>query len=243
MESNNYAVICKSLGDRGNKIFKSARDDLPPILVVSRLEEAIRKYRQALLWATNSNDKASLLKNIGVASIKLALKSIIASNNLSINHDFLHVKYYLKDGIGYLSQGYLHGKSLKSTEWKTTILDRLFCLLEEIQDLVAELSFQRKILLIEECAYALTIDHVRARYFLRLAEIIFYEAHFQFYQRNIRKMMVEVRNCYCPVEEASKFEKDDKELNANIRVLREGLRVLTCKGEAWQALDIGMYFE
>lgn len=58
--------------ERGNIFYKSATEDFSATVRIIRLENAITCYKNAFSCSSNKDDEASALKNIGMASWKLA---------------------------------------------------------------------------------------------------------------------------------------------------------------------------
>ena len=223
----------EQLRNEGNKILSSISDGLPPVIQVSRLEKAITTYRNALEKATSQSDRASALKNIGVASMKVA-------KVLSIKHEFLRVRYYLKETMESYSNSYYNGQSVKSIEWLIDIEEKMCTSFDAIEEIVEGVPFDKKMIIMEECAYSANIESVRAKFCLRIAQLFYHQALFQLNVKNHVGALTSSNDCYRPMEEASRYGKYDEYICSEIRILKEDLLFLTCRGESLQALSTGM---
>jgi len=99
--------------EQGNEVFKQCTDSLPSVIYISRLIKALQLYESARDTAHNDDERASALKNIGVASNRMALKEPEVSNK-----GF----YYLR-ALESLTKASIFGKKTKSPNWRTSIQD------------------------------------------------------------------------------------------------------------------------
>ena len=232
MESENSSGNSNALRRNGNKIYYSVKNGMPEMEKRLRLLNAIDLYRQAIECAENRDEKSAALKNMGIANVKLGTE-------LDQKIEFVDIKYFLKEGIACFSEGYMNGKSVKPVEWQDNIIKRTREVLDYIEDKVADLPIQQKISVLEECTYATTIDSVRGEYCMKLADMMYYEALPHLKDKNYKKILERLRDCHRPIEEASNCMQSDENHCSEIRVRREEIMYLTCRGEFLQALSIG----
>ena len=221
--------------EEGNKIFISITDALSPSIRLSRLEKALEKYNQAFIAAENLDQKASAAKNVGTVNARIAFL-------LDANTEFERVKKCLSDAIRSFSVACTDGKKVKSLEWKSNILKMFRTCLDDVENLAQTLPFQKKISLLQDCADSISIDSIRAEYYLKIAALIFQDSINLLDEKRNEEALTTSYECDRPLEEAAKIHAkttNNPELTSEINILREDLRFHKCRAESRHAVTIG----
>ena len=227
--------VSVKLREEGNKLYLSVSNDLALVLRKHRLEEALRKYNQALSNAQNGDEKVSALKNIATASCKFG-------NVLSQSDEkFSTIRYYFKSAIENFSASYKFGQSVKSADWQEKLTGAFLTCMLDVETVCEDFPYQKKIGFLEECTYAVEVDFIRAQFALKIAEICFHEAVSALGDKDFKLSLARLNDCYRPLEEAAKAAKRNEELLSDVDVMKEDVRFHTCTAESLQALAIGKY--
>lgn len=227
--------VSVKLREEGNKLYLSVTNDLALVLRKYRLEEALRKYNQALANARNGDEKVSALKNIATASCKFA-------NVLSENGEkFSSIRYYFKSAIENFSASYNFGQSVKSADWQEKLMAAFVICMLDVEGACEDFPYPKKIGFLEECTYAVAVDSIRAEFALKIAEICFHEALSALGDKDFKLSLARLNDCYRPTEEAAKAASRNEELLSDVNVMKEDVKFHTCTAESLQALAIGKY--
>lgn len=223
----------KILREEGNRFYFSVKDGVAPVLKRSFLEKALYKYNQAVNAAKENDEKASALKNAAFASSKLAMLVVL-------DQEFQLLTYYLRNTSKYFSQSWIYGESIKTPQWKEALISSVQAQFVAIEDMAANLSFGKKLSMMEAYVYSLDIDPVRAELCVKIAELCFHESVYRIDEKDFKACLGRLYDSNRPIEEALKCKSKDSTASTDIAVIKEDVKYHLCRAESMQALHIGM---
>ena len=219
----------------GNKHYAKASSNFSPAVRKERLSKALNLYHCALKESTKQPEKCSAAKNIAIASWNMA--QILHERHESIQLRHMHYR----NAILNFNTAHNFG-SCKSGLWLDSLTQSLYgCIQDAINDITIgdELIFSKKVLRIEDFIKNVTIDFIKAEFYLELANVIFREGVSALQKGDNKAFLNHMRETYTPVEEARRWGKDQEHIQAEVRVLEQDIFIHTCVAESAQARNIG----
>ena len=220
-------------------------DRLPPAMQISRLDQAIEKYRELFDVTKNEKLKVRALEYIAIASWKI-------SSILNIEYDTMSVKYYLKQAVECFLQLYTDeepgepDKSGISDHSTQDLHDLILNCLEDINTKAASLPFQKKISFQKDFIPIITNDGFRETFCMVFAEKTYDDAVDLLDADDFETTLIGVQVCQRSLEEAEKAVKSEDctsepkgMFDSEIKEMRRDLRLLKSRAISLQALSIG----
>ena len=223
---------------QGNSHYKNASsENLAPILRRQRLEKSLEFYQRAKELATNPDDMASALKNIGNANWRIA--QILTSNP---SEKRVTVTYYFQESVKSFDLALCKGSSCKPEEWKDGILLSLSsCLEEAIAFFENFSSTDDRLRLLETLSHHLNIKQLTLDVQLKIGKLVFYDGASKLQNFDYKGALSRMRDCYYHIEEAKKLAniQHDAERIEEVKVLEQDVFYHSSAAESIQAREHG----
>ncbi|XP_031557583.1 uncharacterized protein LOC116294175 [Actinia tenebrosa] len=221
---------------KGNKLYIDAgAQGLSPVLKRGRLESAMAAYIRAENLASNVDELSSASKNHGKAAWHLS-KTLREEKEHPIQ-----VIYYLKEAIKSFSVAYNKGLA-KEVDWREDVLRTLnTCLGDLIQVCEQIPDTDERFKILTSFTDIVTVNSAAVELQLNLATFLFHDGAQKIQQNDYRGALSRLRDCYRPIEEARRLNRDTDEFcrDQDIRILEKDVYFNTCSAESIQAREYG----
>nr|XP_054751368.1 uncharacterized protein LOC129257136 [Lytechinus pictus] len=216
--------------ERGNIFYKSATEDFGSTVRISRLENAITCYKSAFSCSNNKEDEASALKNIGMASWKLAtiaLEKETEETGKNILKSF-------KEALKFFCMAYVL-RSYKNASWGEKLEESWENCLDESYDWLATLNTSGRIAGFSELIGYLPDCGLKANGYIQYATLLFHEGLTSWQDGEYKDCYRYMKECYFPIQEADRLSEGDSYIKGEVEVLLEDVYLHTCVAESSMA--------
>lgn len=220
--------VSRTLRQKGNELyFKGKEAGLSPLVVKSRMSEALKYYYKAKTSSVNNDELSSTMRNIGKASFEMAK---VKSRELTLSSRFTEketialeneIKFYAKEALSNLFSALHVGRGCKSQGWRYAVSSDISQIFTDVILLVRKFGhFDRRMSSMFVLAEAMAWEELRSVLYVQLATDLSEHATqslgIQDFQRSLR--MIHEMNY--PLEEADKVTQSE-EMKTDIRVMKE----------------------
>ncbi|XP_052812133.1 uncharacterized protein LOC128239523 isoform X2 [Mya arenaria] len=237
MESKVNMASSEHWRKKGNELYVSVKEGLAPTVKTERYKQAIQCYNRAFDMGKTEDDKTSAAKNIGMASWRL-MKVHSESDCYSPQYRYT-LFYHIKEAFKFFSFAYQHGFNVKPLSWVTGVLTSCRACWEDVATNVLDVfDIELRCQAIYDIAMAIEVKEVKSEAFLKLAECQFHRGIVAIQDKDYKKCLNAMRECYMPINEAGRISPEEQ-IQTEVRVLEQDVLMHTCMAESMQARDIG----
>ncbi|XP_041458958.1 uncharacterized protein LOC121410748 isoform X2 [Lytechinus variegatus] len=213
--------------ERGNTFYKSATDNYGPTIRLLRLDNALMCYRNALDWKTNDDEEVSAMKNIGLASWKLATTYLESSPIREVTN----IRKNYKEALKYLGMSHVN-RFCKSLSWGLKLEESWENCLKETTDWLATLETKDRIAGFSELLSFVPDCRLKANGYVQYATLLFHEGVTAWQDGEYKDCYRYMKECYFPIQEAERLSCQDLFIKTEVAILREDVYLHTCIAES-----------
>ncbi|XP_061188601.1 uncharacterized protein LOC133196757 [Saccostrea echinata] len=220
--------------EQGNGIYITARDNLCPSIRKERLRQAANCYYKAYNFSTNEDEKVSAAKNLAMVSWKTARVDEACLERFSL------MIHQYKESFKYFSFGFHHSVNVKPESWRDGLLASAKSCWEELRaGRVSELTMENRDHTYHDLVQHMQIPEIQAECYIELTNCHFHCGITAIQNKDFKRGLYEMRDCYMPINEAKRLQGDKANLQAEVRILEEDVFMHQCMAESLQAISVG----
>ncbi|XP_072173669.1 uncharacterized protein [Diadema setosum] len=219
---------------RGNQYYRTATQNVGITVRTHRYEAALACYHNALTYSTNGEEEASALKNIAMASWKIA--SLHTEREPPRDH--LVIRSRFKEALKSLCLA-CEKWCWKNEEWGVQVEESREQCFKESTDWLATLDMKERIAGFSDFLGCLTDSVFAAEKYVDYSTLLFHEGVQAWQKGDFKECLRFMMECNFPLNEAERMCQGDPLIDNEITVLREDVYLHTCLAESNQARAAG----
>ncbi|XP_052246457.1 uncharacterized protein LOC127855118 [Dreissena polymorpha] len=222
---------------QGNDVYVSVEGGMAPSLQIQRFQKAIQCYQKAFDVAKTEADSSSAAKNIGRASWRCAKVHAASGAYLAqYRYTLLHL---CKEALKNFSFAYTRGFNVMPHNWVTDILSSCRACWEDVaENMLNVLDIDLRCQALYDVTMAIEIKEIKGEAFYKLAECHFQRGILAIQNKDFKKCLCVLRDCYMPLNEAERLSHDTH-TKSEVKVLEEDVQMHMSMAESMQARQIG----
>lgn len=220
----------------GNKVYITAKDNIPAKIQLERLQTASNLYYKAYNTSIDMDEKVSAAKNMGMVSWRIGkLKEQLQDRSSVIFHFF-------KEAFQYLTEAWTKSRDVKPSEWRDGISTSAFTIWSDlIQNRLSDIVIVNRVKILYDMLQSIEIPQLRAEFYIHIATCHFHAGVTAIQTKNFKAAMYEMKECYLPVTEAMSLGKNLslEHITRDAETLESDVTMHQCLAESMQANQIG----
>ncbi|XP_041461040.1 uncharacterized protein LOC121412197 [Lytechinus variegatus] len=231
--------LSKQQRQYGNSFFKSSQEGFGFIIQSGRLESALEWYRCAYSCSDNDDDAVSAIKNIAMATWKLAsLHGSVTDRDQKVQK--IIARRHFNDALRNFNKALLL-KSCKTAAWTDHLQTSMQKCGEEAIEWINK-SYedeQEKMCFLTETLAHMSDGKKKAEDYIQLATHLFGQGLTALGELKYKECFRFMKECYFPIQEAARMCGKDPTILSEVEVLKEDVHQHTCLAEAGKARATG----
>jgi len=151
--------------------------------------------------------------------------------------------HYYKECFKYSCVAHLAGQITKQPEWLNDMHMRIkLCSSAFRSGHIQLLDLETRLRIYSDAIKSIDITDIKAELYLEIATCHFHSAVIAIENKNFKKALYQMKDCYMPLQEAISKGCDSKDFISECRVLKEDVTVHQCMADSMEALHTGKIY-